>query len=36
MGVDILLCHMQFRGMPDQHVRDSIRLFGEEVIPAFS
>lgn len=36
IGVDILLCHMQFRGMPDQAVRDSIRLFGEEVIPAFS
>jgi len=36
IGIDRLLCHMQFKGMPNQHVVDSIRLFGEEVIPAFS
>ncbi|MGH9000668.1 MAG: LLM class flavin-dependent oxidoreductase [Acidimicrobiia bacterium] len=36
IGIDRLLCHVQFRGMPNEHVRESIRLFGEEVIPAFS
>lgn len=35
IGVDRLLCHVQFRGMPNDDVRDSIRLLGEEVIPAF-
>ena len=36
IGVDRLLCHVQFRGMPSKAIHDSIRLFGEEVIPAFS
>jgi alkanesulfonate monooxygenase SsuD/methylene tetrahydromethanopterin reductase-like flavin-dependent oxidoreductase (luciferase family) len=36
IGIDRLLCHMQFRGMPNEAVRESIRLFGEEVIPAFA
>jgi alkanesulfonate monooxygenase SsuD/methylene tetrahydromethanopterin reductase-like flavin-dependent oxidoreductase (luciferase family) len=36
IGVDRLLCHLQFRGMSNDKIRESIRLFGEEVIPAFS
>jgi alkanesulfonate monooxygenase SsuD/methylene tetrahydromethanopterin reductase-like flavin-dependent oxidoreductase (luciferase family) len=36
IGVDLLLCHMQFRGVSHEDVCNSIRLFGEEVIPAFS
>lgn len=36
IGVDRLLCHLQFRGMSNDEIRESIRLFGEEVIPAFS
>jgi hypothetical protein len=27
---------MQFKSMPNEQVVESIRLFGEEVIPAFS
>ena len=36
IGVDRLLCHVQFRGMPNEHVRETIQLLGEEVIPSFS
>ena len=36
IGIDRLLCNMQFKSMPNEHVVESIRLFGEEVIPAFS
>jgi alkanesulfonate monooxygenase SsuD/methylene tetrahydromethanopterin reductase-like flavin-dependent oxidoreductase (luciferase family) len=36
IGVDRLLCFMQYKDMPHEHTMDSIRLFGEEVIPAFS
>lgn len=34
LGVDQVLMLMQTAGTPDQKVRESIRLFGEEVIPA--
>ncbi len=36
IGVDRLLCHVQFRDMHCDEVRDCIRLIGEEVIPAFA
>jgi alkanesulfonate monooxygenase SsuD/methylene tetrahydromethanopterin reductase-like flavin-dependent oxidoreductase (luciferase family) len=36
IGVDRLLCFMQYKDMPHEHTMESIRLFGEEVIPAFS
>jgi len=36
IGIDRLLCFMQYKDMPHEHTMDSIRLFGEEVIPAFS
>jgi alkanesulfonate monooxygenase SsuD/methylene tetrahydromethanopterin reductase-like flavin-dependent oxidoreductase (luciferase family) len=36
IGVDRLLCFMQYKDMPHEHTMDSIRLFGEEVIPAFA
>jgi alkanesulfonate monooxygenase SsuD/methylene tetrahydromethanopterin reductase-like flavin-dependent oxidoreductase (luciferase family) len=35
IGVDRLLCFMQYRDMAHEHSMDSIRLFGEEVIPHF-
>jgi alkanesulfonate monooxygenase SsuD/methylene tetrahydromethanopterin reductase-like flavin-dependent oxidoreductase (luciferase family) len=36
IGVDRLLCFMQYKDMSHEDTMDSIRLFGEEVIPAFS
>lgn len=36
IGVDRLLCFMQYKDMPHEHTMESIRLFGEQVIPAFS
>jgi alkanesulfonate monooxygenase SsuD/methylene tetrahydromethanopterin reductase-like flavin-dependent oxidoreductase (luciferase family) len=36
IGVDRLLCFMQYADMPHEDTMESIRLFGEEVIPAFS
>jgi alkanesulfonate monooxygenase SsuD/methylene tetrahydromethanopterin reductase-like flavin-dependent oxidoreductase (luciferase family) len=36
IGVDRLLCFMQYADMPHEHTMESIRLFGEEVISAFS
>lgn len=36
IGVDRLLCFMQYSDMPHEQTMESIRLFGEEVIPAFS
>jgi alkanesulfonate monooxygenase SsuD/methylene tetrahydromethanopterin reductase-like flavin-dependent oxidoreductase (luciferase family) len=36
IGVDRLLCFMQYKDMTHEDTMDSIRLFGEEVIPAFS
>ena len=34
-GVDELICVMQMGTVPHELVRQSIRTFGEEVIPAF-
>ena len=34
-GVDQVGCRFHFPGMPQELVEDQIRLFGEEVIPAF-
>ena len=34
-GVDELLCFMQIYKIPHEKIMDSIRLFGEEVIPHF-
>jgi alkanesulfonate monooxygenase SsuD/methylene tetrahydromethanopterin reductase-like flavin-dependent oxidoreductase (luciferase family) len=36
IGVDRLLCFMQYKDMSHEDTMASIRLFGEEVIPAFS
>ena len=36
IGVDRLLCFMQYADMPHELTMESIRLFGEEVIPAFA
>jgi alkanesulfonate monooxygenase SsuD/methylene tetrahydromethanopterin reductase-like flavin-dependent oxidoreductase (luciferase family) len=36
IGVDRLLCFMQYKDMSHEHTMESIRLFGNEVIPAFS
>jgi hypothetical protein len=34
-GTELLLCHMQTYKIPHQKVMDSIRLFGQHVIPYF-
>ena len=34
-GVDLILCLMQLYTIPHEHVMESIRLFGTEVIPYF-
>ena len=36
MGVDQLLCLMQNYNIPHEKVMQSIRLWGEQVIPRFS
>ena len=36
VGVDQLIIHMQAGGIPNQRVRESIRAFGQHVIPKFS
>jgi alkanesulfonate monooxygenase SsuD/methylene tetrahydromethanopterin reductase-like flavin-dependent oxidoreductase (luciferase family) len=36
IGVDRLLCFMQYKDMSHEDTMESIRLFGNEVIPAFS
>ena len=36
IGVDRLLCFMQYKDMKHEDTMESIRLFGNEVIPAFS
>lgn len=35
LGIDQVLCFMQFGGIAHQHIMDSIRLFGKYVIPYF-
>jgi alkanesulfonate monooxygenase SsuD/methylene tetrahydromethanopterin reductase-like flavin-dependent oxidoreductase (luciferase family) len=35
IGVDRFLCYMQYMDMPHEQTMESIRLFGEKVIPAF-
>jgi alkanesulfonate monooxygenase SsuD/methylene tetrahydromethanopterin reductase-like flavin-dependent oxidoreductase (luciferase family) len=36
IGVDRLLLFVQYKDMPHEHTMDSLRLFGKEVLPAFS
>jgi alkanesulfonate monooxygenase SsuD/methylene tetrahydromethanopterin reductase-like flavin-dependent oxidoreductase (luciferase family) len=36
IGVDRLLLFVQYKDMPHEHTMDALRLFGEEVLPAFS
>ena len=36
IGVDRLLLFVQYKDMPHEHTMDSLRLFGTEVLPAFS
>jgi len=36
IGYDVLLAHHHITTMPDDLVTESLRLFGEKVIPAFS
>jgi alkanesulfonate monooxygenase SsuD/methylene tetrahydromethanopterin reductase-like flavin-dependent oxidoreductase (luciferase family) len=35
MGVDRLLCHVQFKDMTQEQICDNIRLLGTEVVPHF-
>jgi hypothetical protein len=35
IGVDHLLCYMQFGGMKHEHVLKSIELIGKHVVPHF-
>jgi probable F420-dependent oxidoreductase len=35
-GMDHLICRLHFPGMPPEVVAESVRLIGQEVIPAFS
>jgi alkanesulfonate monooxygenase SsuD/methylene tetrahydromethanopterin reductase-like flavin-dependent oxidoreductase (luciferase family) len=35
-GIDHLICRLHFPGMPPEVVAESVRLIGQEVIPAFS
>jgi alkanesulfonate monooxygenase SsuD/methylene tetrahydromethanopterin reductase-like flavin-dependent oxidoreductase (luciferase family) len=36
IGVDRLLLFVQYKDMPHEHTMDALRLFGTEVLPAFS
>jgi alkanesulfonate monooxygenase SsuD/methylene tetrahydromethanopterin reductase-like flavin-dependent oxidoreductase (luciferase family) len=36
IGIDRLLLFVQYMDMPHEHTLDSLRLFGREVLPAFS
>jgi alkanesulfonate monooxygenase SsuD/methylene tetrahydromethanopterin reductase-like flavin-dependent oxidoreductase (luciferase family) len=36
IGIDRLLLFVQYKDMPHEHTMDSVRLFGKEVLPAFS
>jgi alkanesulfonate monooxygenase SsuD/methylene tetrahydromethanopterin reductase-like flavin-dependent oxidoreductase (luciferase family) len=36
IGIDRLLLFVQYKDMPHEHTMDALRLFGEQVLPAFS
>jgi alkanesulfonate monooxygenase SsuD/methylene tetrahydromethanopterin reductase-like flavin-dependent oxidoreductase (luciferase family) len=36
IGIDRLLLFVQYKDMPHEHTMDALRLFGKEVLPAFS
>jgi alkanesulfonate monooxygenase SsuD/methylene tetrahydromethanopterin reductase-like flavin-dependent oxidoreductase (luciferase family) len=36
IGIDRLLLFVQYTDMPHEHTMDALRLFGQEVLPAFS